>query len=198
MDRPSLKSPTLVVGGVCGGGQAGPAPIGNIAGRPEVVGVGKTSRHVTGSPGAAGGGKVNTIPGRFFFTIDRRINPEERLAEVKREIVAAIRKAERRNRRLKVRVRTLLYVPPGWTDLRAGICRTAQAACRAVTGHNPRFRMTAGFTDMHWLTRDIKVPAIMYGTSGAGAHSDLEYTRVPSILTTARIYAEIIMRMPAP
>ena len=35
-------------------GQAGPAPIGNIAGRSGVVGVGKPSRNVTGSPGAAG------------------------------------------------------------------------------------------------------------------------------------------------
>lgn len=146
---------------------------------------------------SGGGGKVNTIPDRFHFTIDRRINPEEKLAEVKAELMAVIRKARRRNRKLKVRVKTLLYVPPGWTDLNEEICRTARAAYKAVTGKSPRFRMTPGFTDMHWLTRDAKVPTILYGTSGVGAHADLEYTRIPSMLQTAKIYAEIAMRMPA-
>jgi len=161
MDRPSLKRPTLVVGGISGGG-----------------------------------GKVNTIPGRFHFTIDRRINPEEKLPQVKAEIMNVIRTAQRRDRRLKVRVKTLLYVPPGWTNLDAPLCTIARAAYRAVTGRNPRFRMTPGFTDMHWLTRNAKVPTIMYGTVGAGAHSDLEYTSISSMPQTARIYAEIAMRMP--
>jgi len=161
MDRPSLKRPTLMLGGIAGGG-----------------------------------GKVNTIPGRFHFTIDRRINPEETVSHVRAEIMAVIRAFRRRRPRVKVQVKTLLYVPPGWTDLDAGICRVARAAYRAVTGGSARFRMTPGFTDMHWLTRNAKVPTIMYGTTGAGAHADLEYTLIPSMGQTARLYAEIAMRMP--
>ncbi len=162
MDKRRLKRPTLMIGGISGGGS-----------------------------------KVNTIPDRFHFTIDRRINPEENLPQVKAEIMGVLRRARQRDRKLKLQVKTLLYVPPGWTDLDAGICRTARAACRAVTGKTARFRMTPGFTDMHWLTRDAKVPTILYGTSGGGAHADLEYTRIPSMLQTARVYAEIALRLPA-
>jgi len=145
---------------------------------------------------AAGGGKVNTIPDRFHFTIDRRINPEENVADVKAEIIAAIRKAQRRHRKLRTQVRTLLHVPPGWTDPDDPFCRLARRAHAAVTGHRPRLRMTPGFTDMHWLTRDAGAPAVMYGTSGQGAHGDFEYTDLASIAQAARVYAEIALRSP--
>lgn len=161
MDKALYKRPTLVVGGISGGG-----------------------------------GKVNTIPDRFHFTIDRRISPEEKVREVKAEIMAAIRKAQRRNRKLKVDVKQLLFVPPGWTDLDSGFCGIVRSAHRAVTGGSVRFRMTPGFTDLHWFTKDLGIPALMYGTTGKGAHSELEYTEIPSMLRTATVYAEIAMRMP--
>ena len=145
---------------------------------------------------SGGGGKVNTIPDRFHFTIDRRISPEEKVREVKAEIMAAIRKAQRRNRKLKVDVKQLLFVPPGWTDLDSGFCGIVRSAHRAVTGGSVRFRMTPGFTDLHWFTKDLGIPALMYGTTGKGAHSELEYTEIPSMLRTATVYAEIAMRMP--
>jgi len=145
---------------------------------------------------SGGGGKVNTIPDRFHFTVDRRISPDEKLARVKAEIMGVIRRAQRRKRKLKVTVRQLLYVPPGWTDLNADLCKIAKTACRAVTGTNPRFRMTPGFTDMHWLTENLGIPALMYGTTGSGAHADLEYTYIPTMLATARVYAQLALRMP--
>ena len=145
---------------------------------------------------AGGGGKINTIPDRFHFTIDRRVSPEEKGSEVKAEIMAVIRRAERRNPRLQVDVKPLLFVPPGWTDLDDPFVNLAAAAFRAVRGRAPRFRMTPGFTDLHWLTQDLRIPGLMYGTTGAGAHSDFEYTEIPSMAPTARFYAELALRMP--
>ena len=161
MRKPSLRSPTIMFGGLAGGGS-----------------------------------KVNTIPDRFHFTIDRRVLPEERLAAVKAEIMAVIRRAERADRKLKVRVRQLLYVPPGWADVESDIARIAQAAVRDVTGKRPRFRMTSGFTDMHFLTQEAHVPTVMYGVSGGGAHADGEYTKIPAMLDTARVYSMIALRLP--
>ena len=162
MDRPELKCPTLMIGGIAGGG-----------------------------------GKVNTIPDRFSFTIDRRINPEESASDVRAEIMAVIRAAQRQDPKLKVRVRTLLHVPPGWTDPAEPFCRLARGAVRAVIGRTPRLRMSPGFTDMHWLTRDAGTPTVLYGTTGGGAHGDNEYTRIRSMAAAARVYAEIAMRPPA-
>ncbi len=162
MAKPSYKPPTLMIGGISGGG-----------------------------------GKVNTIPDRFHFTIDRRLSPEEKFSEAKAEIMAVIRQAEKRNRKLKVRVKQLLHVPPGWTPLDAPICKIAASACQAVRGAKPTFRMTPGFTDMHWLTRDLKVPTVLYGCGGGGgAHADKEFTIIPEMIKGAKVLLEIAMRMP--
>lgn len=145
---------------------------------------------------SGGGGKVNTVPDRFTFTLDRRLGPEEKLREARAEILDVIKRAMRRDRKLEVRVRTLLHVPPGWADLDCEFTRVAAAAFRAVRGKRPRFRMTPGFTDMHFLTQDAGVPTLMYGTTGKGAHGDGEYTRIASMVATARVYAEIARRLP--
>ena len=142
-----------------------------------------------------GGGKTNTIPDRFSFTIDRRLNPEDRLADVKAELLDVVRRAHRRDRKLKVAVDWPLYVPPGWTPPAAPIARVAAAACQAVTGKAVNFRMTAGFTDLHFLTRDGRVPTIGYSAGGAGGHSDFEYIKLSDLLAGAKVYAEIALRM---
>jgi len=162
VDKPVLRRPTIMIGGISGGG-----------------------------------GKVNTIPDRFSFTIDRRLLPEEGLAAAKAEIMAVIRRAQRRDRSLKVKVRQLLHVPPGSIAEDHPHCRRAADAYRAVFGRRPKWRMTPGFTDMHWLTGDAGVPTFMYGVSGIGAHADLEYSEIDSMVETAKLYAELAMRMPA-
>ncbi|MBN1459655.1 MAG: M20 family metallopeptidase [Armatimonadetes bacterium] len=162
-NKPSDKPPTLMIGGIAGGGK-----------------------------------KTNVVPDRFHFTIDRRINPEEKVAVVERELRHAIRRAQQRDRRLKVKVNRLLYVAPGQTPLDADICRVAGAAVRSVRRQSPRYRLCLGFTDMHFLTQDAGVPTVMYGVRGGGEHSDLEWVALPELARTAKVYAEIAMRMPRP
>lgn len=145
---------------------------------------------------SGGGGKINTIPDRFSFSIDRRLLPEDDIAEVKAEIMQVIKRAQRKDKDLKVEVDYPLYVAPGWTDPKAAILRVARAAHTAVTGQKNSLRMTGGFTDMHWLTNDGKVPTVGYGCAGAGAHADFEWVSIRSIVDTCKVYAEIALRMP--
>lgn len=144
---------------------------------------------------SGGGGKTNTIPDRFHFTIDRRLLPEEKLSKVKAEIMAVIRSAQAKDKKLKVKVAYPLHVEPGWTDPSEPICRVALEAHRAVTRRRGRFQMTGGFTDMHWLTNDGKVPTVGFGVQGGGAHADDEYALIPSMVEAAKVYAEIALRM---
>ncbi|MEX0774344.1 MAG: ArgE/DapE family deacylase [Phycisphaeraceae bacterium] len=146
---------------------------------------------------SGGGSKINTIPDRFSFTIDRRLLPEDRLPQVKAEIMTIIRQAQKRDRQLKVQVEYPLHVPPGWTDQRQMICQVARKAVKAVLNKTPRFRMTGGFTDMHFLTHDAGIPTIGYGASGGGGiHADGEYLQITGLLQTAKTYTEIIRRLP--
>ncbi len=48
---------------------------------------------IGGEAGVPGGGKTNQIPGEFYFTIDRRLIPEESLDAVRDEIEALVRYA---------------------------------------------------------------------------------------------------------
>ncbi|GMV80363.1 MAG: acetylornithine deacetylase [Planctomycetota bacterium] len=153
------RRPTLMIGGVCGGG-----------------------------------GKINTIPDAFTFSIDRRLIPEDRLSEVKRELAEAIKDAQRDDPDLKVSVKYLLYVESGHTAPDEPIVATALEAYRAVSGKRAKLRMTGGFTDMHFLTRDGKIPSVGYGAQGGGAHSDLEFLSLASQVQTAKFYAEMAVR----
>ncbi len=144
---------------------------------------------------ASGGAKENTIPDRFTFSIDRRLLPEENLATVKAEILAVIEAAKRKDKELQVKVTYPLHVEPGQTDPKEHICTVARAAHRAIMGRSSKFRMSQGFNDMHWLTNNGKVPTIGYGVTGGGAHSDFEYAHISSLVETAKIYAEIALRI---
>ncbi|MDD4890353.1 MAG: ArgE/DapE family deacylase [Phycisphaerae bacterium] len=146
---------------------------------------------------SGGGGKVNTIPDRFHFTIDRRLNPEDKVADVKRELIEQVRLACRRDPQLKVKVDWPLYVPPGWIEPDAPMARLALSALKSLRRGPVRFSMTAGFTDMHFLTADGGVPTVMYGVEGAGAHSDFEYVKLPELIAAVRFYAEMMLRVGA-
>jgi succinyl-diaminopimelate desuccinylase len=147
--------------------------------------------------GVSGGGtKINTIPDRFQFTMDRRLLPEEKPAQALAEIKRVIGETQREDSCLRVKLKQLAHVPPGFTDPTADICRWTKRAHQRVTGRRATFRMTGGFTDMHWLTNDLKTPTVGYGVAAGGAHSDFEYVHLPALFETMRIYAEIIRQLP--
>lgn len=142
-----------------------------------------------------GGGKHNTIPDRFCFSIDRRLNPEDDPADVKAELLEVVRQARRADRKLRVEVAWPLFVPPGWTTADQPIARMALAVAGQLSGKPARLRMTAGFTDLHFLTADGGIPAIGYGADGSGAHSDFECVKLSELAHAARFYAEMMLRM---
>jgi acetylornithine deacetylase/succinyl-diaminopimelate desuccinylase-like protein len=162
----------------------------------------QTGNKVTACPtlmigGICGGGsKINTIPDRFSFTVDRRISPEEKLREIKAEILGVIGKARRKDKQLKVEVEYPLYVDPAATAPEELICQVARKAIRTVINKRPRLRMASGFLDMHFLTRDARIPTVAYGVDGRGAHDDGEFITISSLLDTAKIYTQIIRNLP--
>ena len=113
------------------------------AGRRSAFRANKVARRPTLMIGgvSGGGGKINTIPDNFTFSIDRRLLPEENVAAVKREFQQCIRRARAKDKDLKVSVAYPLYVESGSTKPKAKIIRTAQEAHRAVTGRRSNLRM---------------------------------------------------------
>jgi len=145
---------------------------------------------------SGGGSKVNTIPGWFHFTIDRRLIPEERVASVIREFQAILREAKRQDKTLKAEMKILTGFDAALTDPDSSLCRAACQAVRAVTGKIPNPRIFGAFTDLHFFTNQARCPTIGYGVEGNGIHGHQEYLVIPSLVKTARVYAEIARTLP--
>ena len=70
------------------------------------------------------------------------------------------------------------------------LARSVRHVRRGATG----FRVTAGFTDLHYFIEDGGIPGIGYGVGGQRVHGIDERVRVRELVQTARTYAHFMLR----
>jgi succinyl-diaminopimelate desuccinylase len=138
--------------------------------------------------GQSGGGtNFNVVPEECWFTIDRRINPEENLAEEKSKLIAALERCKREG------------IPLEWEILQEGrssACREEEPlgealarSVRAVTGKGARFEMCPGLLEIRFYAAQ-GVPAYAYGPGLLSvAHGPKEYVDLRKLIECAAIYA---------
>lgn len=149
--------------------------------------------NVGGVFGGGQGQKVNTVPARAQFTIDRRLVPGEHLAEAEAELLEAL--AEAANRvDARHRVRTLLGIEPCTVDPQGELPAAFARSIRNVRRHAAGFRVTTGFTDLHYFVEKLGMPGIGYGVGGERAHGADERVSVRDLVQTARTYADFLVR----
>ncbi|MFA6109615.1 MAG: ArgE/DapE family deacylase [Candidatus Latescibacterota bacterium] len=144
--------------------------------------------------GVFGGGpgeKVNTVPARASFSIDRRLVPSERLGPVETELRRALEMTAARTG-ARHRVRPLLRIAPCVVDPQAEVVRAFSRAVQSVRRRPVGHKVTTGFTDLHYFVEEAGLPGLGYGVKGEFAHGQDERIRVRDLLQTARIYAEFI------
>ena len=147
--------------------------------------------------GQSGGGtNFNVVPGESWFTIDRRINPEEDLATEKAKLVGILESCRQGG------------IPLHWETLQEGSSassseteRLGQALSRsvdAVTGEAPRFEMCPGLLETRFYAAQ-GIPAYAYGPGLLSvAHGPSENVDLRRIVDTAAIYALTAMEMLKP
>jgi succinyl-diaminopimelate desuccinylase len=147
--------------------------------------------------GQSGGGtNFNVVPEECWFTIDRRINPEENLAEEKSKLIATLESCRRDG------------VPLEWEILQEGrssACREEEAlgdalarSVKAVTGKGARFEMCPGLLETRFYAAQ-GVPAYAYGPGMLSvAHGPNEYVDLRNVVDCAAIYALAAMEMLEP
>lgn len=146
--------------------------------------------------GVSGGGdKTNIIPDHFFFTIDRRLIPEERARDVQEAYRQIVKQAHKEDKHLKARISFPQAFNAGLTDPKAALCEVAKKAVRSVYGRPGKLQIFGAFTDLHFFTNYAKCPTVGYGVKGKGLHGNREYAEVKSLAQTAQVYAEIAMGM---
>jgi acetylornithine deacetylase/succinyl-diaminopimelate desuccinylase-like protein len=136
---------------------------------------------------SGGGANFNVVPEECWFTIDRRINPEENLDEEKAKLLDVLERCKDEG------------IPLDWEILQEGrpaACRedaalgqTLARSVKKVTGEAPRFEMCPGLLETRFYAAK-GVPAYAYGPGLLSvAHGPKEYVDLRKVIDCAAIYA---------
>ena len=138
--------------------------------------------------GESGGGtNFNVVPEECWFTVDRRINPEENLEAEKARLLGVLEDCKRDG------------IPLEWEILQEGraaargedetLGRALAESVRVTTGKAPRFEMCPGLLEIRFYAA-LGVPAYAYGPGLlAVAHGPKEYVDMRRVAECAAIYA---------
>ena len=133
------------------------------------------------------------MPDSARFSLDRRLVPGEQLAAVERELRQVVDRAVGTQARSSYRISSPLRIEPCVVDLEHGLPQSFARAVKAVRRRTAGYRVTAGFTDLHYFIAG-GLPGIGYGVKGEHAHGVDERVRVRDLVMTARTYAEFMLR----
>jgi succinyl-diaminopimelate desuccinylase len=138
--------------------------------------------------GQSGGGtNFNVVPEECWFTIDRRINPEENLDDERARLIATLESCRREGISLEWEI-----LQEGQSSacgeeepLGVALARSVQA----VTGEAPRFEMCPGLLEIRFYAAQ-GVPAYAYGPGLLSvAHGPNEYIDLRKVIDCSAIYA---------
>ncbi len=138
------------------------------------------------------GSKVNTVPARASFSLDRRVLANEDHAEAERDLHAFLDRAARRIPRCRITVSKIsenfaCYRPPT-NPFFAAMASSVRRVRRAPTA----FGVSTGFNDMHFFAHHLGIPTLGYGPGGREEHAVDESAKLSDLSATAKIYADLL------
>jgi succinyl-diaminopimelate desuccinylase len=144
--------------------------------------------------GESGGGtNFNVVPAECWFTVERRLNPEEDLAAEKANLLGVLEACRNDG------------IPLEWEILQEGSAASCSAkevlgkalsdSIHAVTRQAPRFEMCPGLLEIRFYAAN-GIPAYAYGPGLLSvAHGPNEYVDLRRIVDTAAVYALTAMEV---
>ena len=136
---------------------------------------------------SAGGTNFNVVPESCWFTVDRRINPEEGFETEKNRLISLISEASHdfAEAQIEVLQEGLSAGTPADAPLGATLARNVEH----VTGKVPRFEMCPGLLETRFYAARA-IPAYAYGPGLLTvSHGPNEFVPIDNITDCALIYA---------
>jgi succinyl-diaminopimelate desuccinylase len=142
---------------------------------------------------SGGGSNFNVVPEESWFTVDRRINPEEDLETEKQNIIEVLEQCRRDGIRLEWNI---------FQEGRASFCSPEENLGRAlansvltITGEAPSFEICPGLLEIRFYN-GLQIPAYAYGPGLLSvAHGPNEYVDMRKVRDCAAIYALTAIEM---
>ena len=152
------------------------------------IGAEQTRNSILMLGGQSGSGSnFNVVPEKCWFTVDRRINPEEGLAAEKAKLLEVLESCKRDGIPLEWEI--LQEGSSASCDEDAPLGKALARSIRAVTGDAPRFEMCPGLLEIRFYAAQ-EIPAYAYGPGLLSvAHGPNEYVDLRKMIETAAIYA---------
>jgi len=139
-----------------------------------------------------GGTNFNAVPDECWFTVDRRLNPEEDFEVEKRRLFDVI---ERARGPATIGVEVIQEGRASGSDERGPVGRALAESILDVTGRPARFEMCPGLLEIRFYA-ERGVPAFAYGPGLLTvSHGPDEFVPIDRIVECAQVYALTAARM---
>jgi len=136
---------------------------------------------------SAGGSNFNVVPADCTFTVDRRINPEEDLAEEKQRLLALFDQLKQQGIDLEVEI--FQEASSSGVSATDPLAQALAHSIEQVVGKTPDFEMCPGLLETRWYAQQ-GIPAFAYGPGLLTvSHGPREYVPIEKITQVALIYA---------
>jgi len=133
------------------------------------------------------------VPERCWFTVDRRINPEENLKTEKARLIGVLEECQREGIPLQWEI--FQEAPSAATDAGESLGQALRKSIADVTGKPPRFEMCPGLLETRFYAA-LGIPAYAYGPGLLSvAHGPKEYVDMRRVVECAAIYALTAMNI---
>ena len=160
------------------------APLGELA--RELAATGGSTLVVGGATGS--GANFNVVPGSAWFSVDRRLNPEEELDEELARLTDTIARAGG-DAGADVAVEVLQRAPSAATDRSHPMAGRLADCIEQVEDEPPRFELCPGTLEIRWYAA-LGIPAFAYGGGGLDvAHGPKEFIDEAAMRRCAAVYA---------
>jgi acetylornithine deacetylase len=137
-----------------------------------------------------GGIGLSTYAPECRMKVERRTLPGETLDQVQRELQSAVDTAGE-----SAEINCFFHRSPLVCAGDQPVARCLREAHKEITGARPQETGVAYWTDAAVFDA-AGIPALLYGPAGEGAHGDVEWVDLDSVLCCARVLVEAALRLP--
>jgi acetylornithine deacetylase/succinyl-diaminopimelate desuccinylase family protein len=139
-----------------------------------------------------GGTNFNAVPDECWFTVDRRLNPEEDFEVEKQRLFDVI---DRARGPATIEVEVIQEGRSSGSDERGPLGRALAESIVDITGRPPRFEMCPGLLEIRFYA-ERGVPAFAYGPGLLTvSHGPDEFVPIDRIVECAQVYALTATRL---
>jgi succinyl-diaminopimelate desuccinylase len=144
--------------------------------------------------GESGSGvNFNVVPDRAFFTVDRRLNPEEKLSDARQELMQVFDAAKRRG--IKITTEVLQEGKSSKADPNSPLGIALKDSIRKVKGEYPFFELCPGLCEIRFFNNQ-GIPAYAYGPGLLEvSHGPDEFVRIPDMLICTEVFIRTTLRL---